>query len=185
VGALKARLASGNPHKLEELRAALPGWELELLVADYPEETGATYLDNARAKAGFGRLLAPGQWVLGEDSGIEVEALGGEPGLHSARWAGGRDPVEALLERLGDRTDRGARYVCNLVALGPDGEERVGVGVLQGRVAESPAGSEGFGYDPIFVPEGESLTVAELGDAWKRASSHRARAARALADAFA
>ena len=181
MGPLRARLASGNPHKLEELRAALPGWELELLEADYPDETGATYLDNARGKAAFGRLLAPGEWVLGEDSGIEVAALGGEPGLRSARWAGARDPVEALLERLEGVEDRDGRYVCHLVALGPAGEEAVGVGILEGRVGESPAGSEGFGYDPIFLPETESRTVAELGDAWKREHSHRARAARALA----
>jgi XTP/dITP diphosphohydrolase len=180
----RGRLASGNRHKLEELRAALPGWELELLETDraYPPEDGATYYENARAKAAFGRESAAGdEWVLGEDSGIEVDALGGEPGLHSARWAGVRDPVEALLERLEGVEQREARYVCHLVALGPDGEEVVGVGILEGRVAESRAGTEGFGYDPIFLPEGESRTVAELGDAWKRDHSHRARAARALA----
>ncbi|MGE5691515.1 MAG: non-canonical purine NTP pyrophosphatase [Pseudomonadota bacterium] len=181
MGALRARVATANPHKLEELRAALPGWELELLPADYPDETGATYLDNARSKAAFGRLLARGEWVLGEDSGIEVDALGGEPGLHSARWAGADDPLDALLARLDGTDDRSARYVCHLVALGPDGEEFVGVGTLEGRVAHAPRGSEGFGYDPIFVPDGEERTVAELGNAWKRAHSHRARAARALA----
>jgi XTP/dITP diphosphohydrolase len=180
VGALRARLASGNRHKLDELRAALPGWELDLLEAEYPDETGATYLDNARSKALFGRALARGGWVLGEDSGVEVASLGGEPGLRSARWAGSQDPVEALLERLGDEEDRRARYVCHLVAIGPGGEEHVGVGILEGRIAASPAGDEGFGYDPIFVPEEERRTVAELGDAWKRRNSHRARAAQAL-----
>jgi XTP/dITP diphosphohydrolase len=89
--------------------------------------------------------------------------------------------VDALLERLEGVERREARYVCHLVALGPEGEELVGVGILEGRVAESRAGTEGFGYDPIFLPDGESLTVAELGDAWKREHSHRARAARALA----
>jgi XTP/dITP diphosphohydrolase len=185
VGALKARLASGNRHKLEELRAALPTWELDLLDADYPDETGATYLDNARSKALLGRTLARDGWVLGEDSGVEVAALGGEPGVRSARWSGGQDPVTALLGRLGDAQDRRARYVCHLVAIGPGGEEHVGVGILEGRIAESPAGSEGFGYDPIFVPEQEQRTVAELGDAWKRLHSHRARAARALAERVA
>ncbi len=178
---MKARLATSNAHKLEELRAALPDWEIEPLDAAYGEETGRTYLENARSKARLGRALSTDHWVLGEDSGIEVEALGGEPGLYSARWAGARDPVEALLERLGDEEDRRARYVCHLVALGDDGEELVGVGVLEGRIAESAVGSEGFGYDPIFIPEGESRTVAELGDAWKRQHSHRALAARDLA----
>ena len=91
VEPLKARLASGNPHKLEELRAALPGWTLELLETDqaFPPEDGATYEENARGKAVFGRGVAPAdEWVLGEDSGIEVDALGGRPGIHSARSGG-------------------------------------------------------------------------------------------------
>jgi XTP/dITP diphosphohydrolase len=82
-------------------------------------------------------------------------------------------------------TDRRARYVCELVAIGLDGEERRGTGTLEGRIAAEPRGSEGFGYDPVFVPEGEELTVAELGNAWKRANSHRARAAAALNSALA
>jgi XTP/dITP diphosphohydrolase len=182
VGALRARLASGNAHKLEELRAALPGSELELLGAEYPEETGATYLDNARAKAAFGRLLAPGEWVLGEDSGIEVAALGGGPGIASARWAD--DGVARLLDELEGMAERRARYVCELVALGPDGEERRGTGVLEGAIGHERRGDQGFGYDPIFVPAGEQRTVAELGDAWKREHSHRARAAAALRSAL-
>ena len=90
MATVKARLASRNPHKLDELRAALPDWELELLdVDDYPPETGATYADNARAKARHGRGSAPAhEWVLGEDSGIEVDSLDGRPGVHSARYGG-------------------------------------------------------------------------------------------------
>ena len=106
---LRARLASGNAHKLEELRAALPGWELELLgAASFPAETGATYLENARAKAEFGRALAPArEWVLGEDSGIEVAALGGRPGIASARWAD--SGVARLLQELRGVETREAR----------------------------------------------------------------------------
>jgi XTP/dITP diphosphohydrolase len=187
VGGIEARLASGNAHKLDELRAALPGWTIELLGADgYPAEEGETYYDNARAKARFGRTAGePGVWVLGEDSGIEVEGLGGRPGVESARFAAG-EPVERLLAELdgieGDR--RRARYVCELVGLSPEGDERRATGILEGRIAEAPRGSEGFGYDPIFVPDGEGRTVAELGDAWKREHSHRARAARALLEAI-
>src|SRR5262249_38943502 len=145
------------------------------------EENGETFLDNARIKASHGReRVGPGEWVAGEDSGIEVEALGGRPGVHSARWAA--DPVARLLTELEEESDRRARYVCELVALAPDGAELRATGTLEGTIADAPRGDEGFGYDPIFVPVGESRTVAELGNGWKSRHSHRARAARALAE---
>ena len=176
-------LASRNPNKLRELRLALPGWEIELLSA--PEEAvedGTSFLANARIKANHGRRLAPQDaWVVGEDSGIEVEALGGRPGIESARWA--EDGVERLLRELGSREDRRARYVCELVALGPKGETLRGRGTMEGSVAREPRGTEGFGYDPIVVPSGLDATVAELGDAWKAIHSHRAHAAQALRSA--
>ena len=181
MAAVKARLASGNAHKLEELRAALPDWELELLETDrpYPPEDGTDYYENARVKAEFGRRSAPAhEWVLGEDSGIEAAALGGGPGIASARWAD--DGVARLLAELEGADDRSARYVCELVALGPHAEERRASGILEGTIGEGRRGDEGFGYDPIFVPDGEERTVAELGNAWKRTNSHRARAAAAL-----
>jgi XTP/dITP diphosphohydrolase len=155
----------------------LPGWTIRLLDADdFPPETGATYLQNALAKARYGREVGPpGDWMLGEDSGIEVAALGGRPGIRSARWAA--DPIAELLRALAGTEDRRARYVCALVAIAPDGRELHGTGVLAGRVASEPRGSQGFGYDPIFVPDGHERTVAELGDAWKWRHSHRARAA--------
>jgi XTP/dITP diphosphohydrolase len=183
---LVARLASGNPHKLGELRTALPDWTIELLGAlDYPPEDGDTHYENARGKAIFGRESAPaGEWVLGEDSGLAVDALGGRPGLHSARWAGDDDPIDCLLAELEGVEDRRAHYVCELVAVGPDGGELRATGRLDGAIAGKRRGDEGFGYDPIFVPEGQTRTVAELGDAWKSGHSHRARAARALADQF-
>ena len=177
---LRAQLASGNAHKLDELRAALPGWEIELLRADgFPDEDGETYYENARGKARFGREVGEsGAWILGEDSGIEAVALGGRPGVESARWA--EDGVAQLLAELGDAADRRARYVCELVALAPDGRELRGTGILEGTIASERRGDEGFGYDPIFVPTGEARTVAELGNDWKSANSHRARAAAAL-----
>ena len=178
MGRLRAKLASRNANKLRELRQALPDWELELLDADgYPPEAGETYYDNALVKARFGHERTS-DWVLGEDSGIEVHALGGRPGVESARWAD--DGVAALLEALQGVEDRHARYVCELVALSPEGEERRGTGTVDGTIALGPRGGEGFGYDPIFVPDGESRTVAELGNDWKHQHSHRARAARAL-----
>jgi XTP/dITP diphosphohydrolase len=178
-----ARLVSRNEHKLRELRQTLPGWELELIDADeLPPEEGETYYENALGKARFGRSVRNEPvWMLGEDSGLEVEALGGAPGLRSARWAGG-EHVERVLAALegveGD--ERRARYVCELVALSPVGEELRGTGILEGAIANEPRGSAGFGFDPVFVPVGEELTVAELGDDWKAEHSHRARAAREL-----
>jgi XTP/dITP diphosphohydrolase len=178
-----ATLASGNENKLRELQHALPGWEIELLGAEeYPPETGATYYENALAKARFGRNLAdPARWVIGEDSGVEIEGLDGGPGVLSARWAAGRE-AERALEELTDVEGAGrrARYVCELVAISAQGAEHRGTGSLEGRIAEKARGSAGFGFDPVFIPEGEERTVAELGNEWKRDNSHRARAAQAL-----
>lgn len=123
--------------------------------------------------------------MLGEDSGLEVAALGGAPGVRSARYgAEGGEAIERLLGELDGIADRRARYVCELVLIGPDGEERRGSGVLDGRIAEQPRGSEGFGYDPVFLPAGEDAIVAELGNHWKRRHSHRARAAADLQERF-
>jgi XTP/dITP diphosphohydrolase len=182
---VKAVLASQNRHKLEELRSALPGWELEALDAGgYPDESGETYYENALIKARFGREhAAPDVWVLGEDSGIETVALDGAPGLHSARWAPGLDQAAALLDRLAGEPERHARMITELVALAPDGEELRGSGVLEGELATERRGTGGFGYDPIFIPAGDTRTVAEIGDEWKRLNSHRARAAQTLAAA--
>jgi XTP/dITP diphosphohydrolase len=178
---VKGVLASANAHKLQELAAAMPHWQLELLgPRDFPPEDGATYADNARGKAAFGRQFTRADaWSLGEDSGIEVAGLGGGPGVRSARF-GGDDPVGCMLAELDGVDDRRARYVCELVALDAVGRELRGTGTLEGRIAEEPRGSEGFGYDPVFVPDGETRTVAELGNAWKTRNSHRARAAAAL-----
>ena len=178
---LSAVLCSRNRHKARELERLLPGWTIEPLDRDdYPPETGGTYYDNARIKAVFGREHAAG-WVLAEDSGLEVAALGGRPGVLSARYAPEGPPAVAkLLGELSGIEDRRAQYVSELVLLAPDGGEHRGTGTLEGRIAARPAGSDGFGYDPIFVPDGEELTVAELGDSWKAQNSHRARAARAL-----
>lgn len=184
---VRAVLCSGNRHKARELERLLPGWRIEPLDADdYPPEDGDTYLDNARIKARFGRDRAPADaWVLAEDSGIEVDALDGRPGVHSARYAPEGPPAIArLLSDLDGVDERAARYVSELVAIAPDGEELRGSGVLAGRIAGTPRGSEGFGYDPVFVPDGEERTVAELGDAWKEDGSHRAGAARALLEAI-
>jgi len=178
---VKATLGSRNPHKARELERLLPGWTIVPLEADdWPPETGATYLENARAKARFAFQRAGGP-ALGEDSGIEVAALGGRPGIESARYAPeGAPAIAKLLGELSGVADRAARYVCELVCISADGEEIRGRGTVGGTIAREPRGEGGFGYDPVFVPEGEERTFAELGDAWKDRSSHRARAVRAL-----
>jgi len=113
--------------------------------------------------------------VIGEDAGIEVEALGWGPGPRSARWSD--HPLEGVLATgPGGR----ARYRCTIVGIGPDGREVVADGTLAGSVADGARGDEGFGYDPVFVPDGEERTAAELGNAWKAEHSHRTQAARAL-----
>jgi XTP/dITP diphosphohydrolase len=185
VDGLTAVLCSRNAHKARELEQLLPGWTIETLDADdYPDETGDTYYDNALLKASFG-FERVGGWTIGEDSGIEVAALEGRPGLHSARYAPeGAPAIAKLLGELEGVEDRRARYVSELVAIAPDRTIYRGTGVLEGRIATEPRGTGGFGYDPVFVPELEKRSVAELGDDWKNESSHRARAARALRDAL-
>jgi XTP/dITP diphosphohydrolase len=182
---LAAVLCSRNPHKARELEALLSGWRLTPLDRDdYPPETGETYYDNALIKAHFGREHADA-WVLAEDSGLSVDALGGRPGVYSARYAPeGAPAIAKLLGELEGVEDRRAQYVSELVVLAPDGHEFRGSGALLGRIAAEPAGNEGFGYDPVFSPNGEERTVAELGNVWKAEHSHRAQAARALLSAL-
>ena len=188
---MKATLVSKNAHKARELGRLLPGWEIEPIdVSELPEETGATFYENARAKALFGRAVSDaGVWMIGEDSGLEVEGLGGRPGIRSARYAGEgasdeENTAKLLVELEGAAEDgRRARYVCELVCIAPALDEYRGSGTLAGRIGTEPRGSGGFGYDPVFVPEGEERTVAELGDDWKARRSHRAAAAAALRNA--
>ena len=187
MGRIIAVFASRNKGKLRELRALLPDWGIELLGdVEMPEETGATFYENAAAKARFAQSVEPGRWAIGEDSGLEVDWLGGVPGIRSARYAGedatDEENVAKLLHALdgAEPGERGARYVSELVVVTPGGSELRGTGTLEGSIATEARGSEGFGYDPIFVPKGETQTVAELGNEWKRAHSHRAAATRAL-----
>jgi XTP/dITP diphosphohydrolase len=183
-GAIEATLCSRNAHKARELERLLPGWTIATLDADdYPDETGATYHENALGKAAFGHARTGG-WTIGEDSGIEVAALDGRPGIGSARYAPeGAPAIEKLLVELDGASDRRARYVSELVAIAPGGEILRGSGVLEGAIASEARGTGGFGYDPVFVPDGEQATVGELGDDWKAVHSHRARAAQALREA--
>jgi XTP/dITP diphosphohydrolase len=196
--ARRVLVASRNAKKLGELRrilaeAGVEGLEIIGLdeVPSFPEapETGATFQENALAKARDG-AAATGLACVADDSGIAVDALNGMPGVLSARWSGrhGDDPAnnDLLLGQLADVPDdrRGARFVsaCALVA---DGREVVEIGEWPGRIARKSAGTGGFGYDPLFVPDGGTVSAAELTPAEKDAASHRGRALRALLPALA
>jgi XTP/dITP diphosphohydrolase len=178
-------LASGNAHKAVELGRVLPGWDVEPFPGELPEETGDTFVANALLKARHVHAATGGEvWVLADDSGIEAAALGGRPGVRSARYAGenatDQENLAKLLDALRDQADRRVRYVAELVAIAPGGEELHARGELTGTLAQAPRGSGGFGYDPAFVPDGETRTVAEMRPQEKDEISHRARAAAAL-----
>ena len=181
-------LASRNAHKLKEMRRLLEpaGIAVEELPegVELPPEDGATFADNAVPKA-LAAAAAVGSPAIADDSGIEAAALRGAPGVRSARYAGPDATDEENLQKL-ERdvpSDSRLRYVCALAYVNPDtGEERVFFGDCRGRMAPGRAGSNGFGYDPVFVPDatGDNRTMAELSDAEKDAISHRGHAVRAL-----
>ncbi len=190
---MKLVLATRNAAKLEELRRILaPLVPVEVLglgdVPAYPEvpETGATFEENALIKAREA-VARTGLPAVADDSGLAVDALNGMPGVLSARWAGSAtsDPanLRLVLEQIADVPDgrRGASFECAAVLVTPGGAEQVVRGTMTGALLGSPRGSNGFGYDPIFVPDGETRTTAEMTAAEKDAISHRGRAFRALA----
>lgn len=189
---LRLLLATGNPGKVREIRAALAGAPVDFValtpeelggeVPEEPEETGEDFLANAGLKA-LHYQAATGLPALAEDSGLEVDALGGAPGVRSARWLGRETPYarknRRLLELVGDR-ERGARYrsACALAAGG-----RIlfrSAGTVEGRIARAPKGGGGFGYDPVFELPGSGRTMAELALEEKEGISHRGRALRPL-----
>ncbi len=186
---MKVVLATKNPHKLEEILSILgeiPGVEF-LTFRDIPlpdvEETGGTLEENAILKA-TSVARETGLPALAEDTGLEVEALGGAPGVRSARFAGEnkdyRANNEKLLGLLKGVTDRRARFRTVAVLALPDGRTWTAEGVLEGRIAETPRGEGGFGYDPLFIPEGETRTLAEMSPEEKNRISHRRRALEAM-----
>jgi XTP/dITP diphosphohydrolase len=182
-------LATRNAGKLVEFRRLLDGLEVVGLadVPEFPEapETGATFAENALAKA-RDAAAATGLPSVADDSGLAVDALNGMPGVLSARWSGkhGDDlaNLRLLLGQLGDVPDdrRGGAFVCAAALVVPGGQETVVHGEWRGRIVREPLGTNGFGYDPIFVPEGGTRTSAELSPAEKDAASHRGLAFRAL-----
>ena len=183
-------LASHNAGKLAELRAMLAPLGIEVTPASAaglaaPDETETTFEGNAALKA-KAACMATGLPALADDSGLAVTALGGEPGVYSARWAapdGDHAPAIArVLAGLADADDRSARFVCVLALAWPDGHVETARGEAPGTITNAPRGVGGFGYDPIFRPDGETRTFAELTPEEKRADNHRARAMHAMMD---
>lgn len=185
---MKLVLATHNQHKVEEVGAILGNTVsgLELVGYDGPEpkEDGTSFLENAliKARAAFAHTGMP---AIADDSGIAVEILGGAPGIFSARWAGGRDNIanrQLLLSQLDDvrDEDRAASFVCIIALVTADGEVSF-TGIWPGRVARHEQGQNGFGYDPVFIPEGFEVTAAELEPEVKNALSHRSLALQQLA----
>jgi XTP/dITP diphosphohydrolase len=187
VGPDRSRLllATGNAHKVDEIRAILGGgWHVEARDPGVAE-TGETFEENALIKA-RASAEAAGEVAVADDSGIEIDALAGAPGVRSARWTAEGDWILRVLRELANVPDgeRGCRYVCAAAAVwpGPHSREIVVRGLVDGVVATEPRGTGGFGYDPIMVPlEGDGRTFAEMSEPEKHALSHRGRAFRQLA----
>ncbi|GHF33956.1 RdgB/HAM1 family non-canonical purine NTP pyrophosphatase [Deinococcus metalli] len=178
-------VATGNPGKVREIEEALGSlnWMLQALgPVPLPPETGTTYEENAALKA-CAAAVATHLPALADDSGLEVEALGGEPGVYSARFGNVGSDLERnvlLLDRLKRADNRRAKFVSVVILAYPDGHLETYRGELHGTLLEGPRGENGFGYDPLFVPDGDTRTLAEMTVAEKRAVSHRGRALAAL-----
>lgn len=179
-------LASANKDKAAEIAAILDGVDLLPRPDEVPDvdETGDTLEENARLKA-WALVNATGKPAIADDTGLEVDALDGAPGVYSARYAGEHatyaDNVQKLWEALIGASTRTARFRTVALAAFPDGAEVVAHGVVEGVIADDPRGDQGFGYDPLFIPEGSTKTFAEMTRAEKQQVSHRGRAFRALA----
>jgi XTP/dITP diphosphohydrolase len=180
---MRLLLATRNDHKLREFERLLRTVELDPLPDGLPSpvEDGDTYAANALIKA-RAAAQATGRAAIADDSGIEAAALNGAPGVRTARYAGEDATDQENLDKLAREAPAGTqlRYVCVIAHVDSDGTEHLFEGTTTGTVASTPAGSGGFGYDPLFVPDGDTRTMAELSDAEKDAISHRGRAARAF-----
>ncbi|MAH88193.1 MAG: non-canonical purine NTP pyrophosphatase, RdgB/HAM1 family [Kiloniella sp.] len=180
----KLVLATHNPGKVVEIAALLEPFGVEVVSAGdlglpEPDETEATFEGNARLKA-HAAARAANLPALSDDSGLAVSGLGGAPGIYSARWAGPDKDFTLAMSRvdaeLGEHPDRGAHFVCALTLAWPDGHDETFLGTIHGTLTFPPRGGRGFGYDPIFIPEGYDQTFGEMDPAQKHAMSHRADA---------
>lgn len=174
-------VATGNPGKLQEMQSYLNtdrGWYLQLKPPEIEvEETGNTFMENACLKASQ-VAQATGQWAIADDSGLMVDALGGAPGIYSARYGNSdEERIQRLLRELGDTSQRQAKFVCALAVAQPNGEIAISVeGICPGEILTSPKGTAGFGYDPIFYTHEVGMTFAEMAPDMKKRLSHRSQA---------
>lgn len=184
----KLVLATHNPGKVGELVELLAPWGVEVVSAGAlglpePEETGSTFVDNALLKA-RAAMEATGLPALADDSGLAVSGLGGRPGVHTADWAGTpRDFTRAMRrvqQELGENPDRSAAFMSTLALIWPDGHHEIFEGKVEGELVWPPRGEIGWGYDPMFAPEGSPRTYGEMSAEEKHSTSHRARALRKL-----
>lgn len=185
-------LATGNIGKVSEFENLLKDFNFEIHTQSemsffaQPPENGDSFEANARIKAKALHAVKPDAWTVADDSGLVVDGLGGLPGIHSARYAGpkARDSENnaKLLKmmQLRSPTQRGAHFHCCLIAISPTGEEYVCNGQLDGEIAKNALGQSGFGYDPVFIPEGEKRTLGEMNPGEKNAISHRSKALKLL-----
>jgi XTP/dITP diphosphohydrolase len=177
-------LATHNKGKISEITALLSPYVRVIhnaasLNLEEPEETGMTFHENAKLKASYAALMSS-KPALADDSGVAVHALGGEPGIYSARWAGPEKDfgkaMEMIHTKLGDSKDRSASFICVLALAWPDGHVEMFEGRIDGNLIWPPRGKHGFGYDPMFIPHGHDLTFAEMNQEYKQSLSHRAKA---------
>lgn len=184
-------IASHNPGKVREIGELLNPWQIEVVSAaelnlPEPEETGDSFVANAKLKADAAALAA-NLPALADDSGMAVDGLGGAPGIYSARWGGPAKDFDMAMARvnseLGDNPDRRAQFVCALALTWPDGHCEVFEGEVGGTLVWPPRGDKGFGYDPMFLADGDAGTYGEIDPAAKHASSHRAIAFAKLIEA--
>ena len=189
---MKLIIASNNAHKIYEIKKILSGKFDEIIslreagISHETVEDGKTFIDNALKKAREISEIS-GECALADDSGITAHALGDEPGIYSARYASKNDENASdtennalLLKNLSDKEDKSAHYTAAIALVYPDGREVTAEGYMYGKIIDTPRGDRGFGYDPIFVKDGETRTVAEMSDEEKNAVSHRANALKAL-----
>lgn len=185
-------LATGNKGKVREFENLLSEFSFDIHTQDemsffsQPPEDGDSFVANARIKAKALHGVKPEAWTVADDSGLVVDGLGGLPGIHSARYAGPKAQASEnnakLLKmmQLRSATNRKAHFHCSLIAISPQGEEFVCEGQLEGEIAKVATGTGGFGYDPVFIPSGETRTLAEMGPGEKNAISHRSKALKAM-----
>ena len=194
---MKLYVATHNQHKLREIGQILPGFEIAADDPEGVEENAPDFTGNALIKVRAIAAKHRGEWCMADDSGLEVAALGGAPGVRSARYSEGKEDFCAsltsgkdsaspltrtqmnnalLLKNLTGVTDRRANFTCAIALVDPQGVEHTVVGKCLGRIADKPSGAEGFGYDPLFIPDGHDKSFAELTAEEKNAISHRGRA---------